>query len=54
MGMTIKDKKLVIIAEAKAIQFDLLKDVGINLKHEIDFTIKHNESLPEHTTKKQD
>ena len=54
MGMTIKDKKLVIIAEAKTIQFDLLKDVGNNLKHETDFTIKHNESLPEDTIKKQD
>ena len=44
-----KDKKLVIKTEPKNFHFDLPKDVGINLKQEIFFIIKHNELLAEHT-----
>ena len=36
----IKDNKLEIIPQPK-LYFDLPKDVGNNLKHEIDFIIKH-------------
>ena len=44
MGMYIDVKKLVI-TETKTFpfHFDLLKDVGKNLKHETEFIIKHNE-----------
>ena len=45
--------RLVIIAEPKTIHFDLPKDVGDNLKHEIDFVIKHNELLTERTCNKK-
>ena len=43
MGVVINNKKFVIITETKTIHFDLPKDVNKNLKHENDFTIKHNE-----------
>ena len=43
MGVIIKDNKVVIITESKAIHFDLPKD----------FIIKHNEFLVEHTIKNQ-
>ena len=48
----IKDNKLVIIAEPKTIYFDLPVDVDNNLKYQIDFIIKYNEFLAEHTIKK--
>ena len=51
MGVHIDSNKLVIITEPKAIHFDLSKDVDNNLKHEIDFIIKHNELLAEHAIK---
>ena len=43
MGVYIDDKTLLIIAEPKAISFDLPKDVDKNLKHGIDFTIKRKD-----------
>ena len=36
------DKKFVITTKPRTFLFDLSKDVGINLKHEIHFIIKHN------------
>ena len=41
--------KLVITTETKTFHFDLPKDVGNNLKHEIDFIIKHKEFLADQT-----
>ena len=49
--MIIKDNKLVLITKLTIIQFDLPKDFGNNLKHEIDFVIKPNEFLAEHSIK---
>ena len=40
-----RDNKLVITTKPKTFYFDLTKDAGINLKHEIYYTIKHNELL---------
>ena len=51
MGAHIGDSKLVITTEPKTIHFDLPKDVDKNLKYEIDFIIKHNELLAEHSIK---
>ena len=45
--------KLLIVTEPKTIQFDLPKNVGKNLKHEIGFSIKHNEVSTEHKIKKR-
>ena len=44
---------MIVIREPKSFyfNFDLLKDVDKNLKHEIEFIIKHNESLAEHKVK---
>ena len=42
MGVFIKDNKLLITTDHKNNHFDLSKHVGNNLKHEIDFIIKHN------------
>ena len=53
MGVVIKENKLVIIREPKTNNFDLLKDVNTNLKHEINFIIKDNKFLAEHTTKNE-
>ena len=53
MGVVIKENKLVIIREPKNNHFDLLKDVNTNLKHEINFIIKDNKFLAEHTTKNE-
>ena len=39
--------------EPKTFYFDLSKDVDKNFKHEIDFKIKHNEFLTEHTIKNE-
>ena len=51
MGVINNDKKLVIITETKTIHSDLTKDVSNNLTHEIDFILKHNQVLAEHTIK---
>ena len=48
--MIIIDDKLVI-TEPKTIRFNLPKDLGNNLRHEIDFVIKHNNFLAEQTIK---
>ena len=53
MGVIIKETNFVIITESKTINFDLPKDSGNNLKHEIDFIKKPNEILVEHTLKKE-
>ena len=45
--------KLLIVTEPKTIQFDLPKNVGKNLKHEIGFSIKHNEVSTDHKIKKK-
>ena len=42
MGVHIEDNKLVKITEPKTFYFDLPKNIGKNLKHEIDFIIKLN------------
>ena len=44
---------MVVIRESKTFyfDFDLPKDVDKNLKHEIEFIIKYNESLAEHKIK---
>ena len=54
MGMCIDGNKPGIIKEPKPIRFDLPKDVGSNLIHEIDSIIKHNGFVAEHTVKNQD
>ena len=46
--------RFVITTEARIFHFDLTKDVGIDLKHEIYLIIKHNELLVEYTIKKED
>ena len=43
--------KFVKATDAKTYYFDLFKDVGNNLKHEIYFIIKHQQFLAEKTTK---
>ena len=48
MGGIIKKNKLVIIAEPKTIHFDFPNKFDNNLKHKIDFIIKHNECLAGH------
>ena len=40
-----------LTAEPKTFDFDLPKGVGINLKHQIYFIIKHNDLLAEHQQK---
>ena len=52
MGVHIEDNKLVIITEPKTFRCDLPKNVG-SLKHEMDFIIKYNEFLDEHTIKNE-
>lgn len=42
-------KKLVIATEPQYFSFDLPKDTGNNLRHEICSIIKHNKRLAEHT-----
>ena len=39
----------MITTETKTFHFDLPKDLGNNLKHEIDFIIKHKEFLADQT-----
>ena len=46
------DNKLLITKEPKTFYFDLLKDAGINLKHEIYSITKHNDRLAEHKINK--
>ena len=51
MGVHIEDNKLVIITEPTTFYFDLPKNVGKNLKHEIDSAIKNIEFLANNTIK---
>ena len=51
MGVHIVDKNLVITTEPKAFCFELPKDVGNSLNHEIYCILKRNEYLAEHTIK---
>ena len=51
MGLYTDDNKLAIITVPKTILFDLSKDFGKNLKHEINFVIKINAFSAEHTIK---
>ena len=51
MGVDIVYNKLVITAKPKVFCSDLPKDVENNLKHEIEFIIKHNDLLAEHAIK---
>ena len=51
--MYIEDNKLAIITESKTVNFDLSKDLDNNLKYEINFIIKHNKLLAEHTMKNE-
>ena len=51
MGVHIEDNKLVVVTEPKSFHFDLLKDVDINLRHEVYFIIKQNELLAESAIK---
>ena len=48
-----EENKLVKAIEHKTFPFDLPKDAGINLKHEIYSIIKYNELLPEHAIKNE-
>ena len=45
----IGDNKHLTTKEPKTFDFDLPKDAGINLKHEIYSITKHNDRLAEHT-----
>ena len=45
------DNKLITTIERKIFHFDLPKDAGINLKHEINSIIKKNKHFAEHTVK---
>ena len=47
------DNRLVITTESKTFLLDLLKDVDINLKHEIYSIIKDNKLLAKHTIKNE-
>ena len=53
MGAIINDNKFVISTEPKTIYFDFPKDIDNDLKHEIYFIVKLNESLEEETIKNQ-
>ena len=46
---------MTVIREHKTsyFNFDLPKDINKNLKHEIEFIIKHNESLAKHKIKNE-
>ena len=46
-----RNKFVITTADPETFHFDLPKDAGINLKHEIYPPIKHNEILAEHTIK---
>ena len=45
------DNKLITTIERKIFHFDLPKDAGINLKHEINSIIKKNKHFAEHTVR---
>ena len=51
--MIIMKDKMIVIREPKTFHFnfDLLKNVERNWKHENELIIKHNESLAEHQIK---
>ena len=52
MGVYTDDNKLVIsVTKNFHFHFELLKNIDKNLKHEIGFIIKYNESLDENKTK---
>ena len=51
MGIIIKNNELVIIAKPKPFYFDSPKNVGNNLKLEINFIIKQKFFLALHTIK---
>ena len=51
MEAFIKDNELVIITEPNAVCFYLPKNVDNYLNHEIDFIVKSNDILVEHTIK---
>ena len=53
MAVHIGENKFVITTEPKTFYFDLPKVVGIILKYENYFIIKHNEPLAEHTIKRR-
>ena len=53
MEVTIKDNRFVIIIKPWTIYFGLHKKVDRNMKYGIDFIIKHNEVLAEHTMKNE-
>ena len=48
-----RDNRLVITTEPRTLNFDLPKDAGINLKHEIYSIMKYNELLAEYTIKNE-
>ena len=54
-GIIIMDKNMIVIRDPKTFcfNFDLPKDVDENLKHEIEFIIKSNESLAENKLKSE-
>ena len=54
MKVYINEKELVIMAEPKAIRFNLTKNVENSLKHEIDHMIKRREILAQDLIKKLD
>ena len=51
MRVCIRDNKVVITTEPEIIHFYLSKIIGKNLLHEINFVIKQNEFLADHTIK---
>ena len=53
MGVQIADNNFVITTKPKTFHFDLPKDAGINLKHEMYSIIKYNEPLTENTIKNE-
>ena len=51
MGIYNGANKIVITLVSKTFSFDLLNDADKNLEHEINFIMKHNKFLSEHTIK---
>ena len=53
--ITIMEENMIVIRDPKTfyIYFDWPKEVNENLKHEIEFIIKSNESLAENKTKNE-
>ena len=52
MRVHTEDNKLVLKTELKTFHFDLLINVD-SVKHETDFTIRHNKFLAEHIIKNE-